>query len=345
MQDCGVLVNFDLHWNPVRMIQRNGRINRLGSEHEQVFIYNMHPETNLETYLRLVQRLEQKIDRIKYTIGTDQSVLGEEARPIEYLDQIEAQNQPVSLADIYDPDKAEEAYKQAMGDNEQFLSADEYISDLRIFLEEADEETQARVRNIPVGKWGYMPAKALDVDRPAVMSLTCTQGVILETGNQFVNHVFVKIIPGDGLLVEIMETMEALRYLRTDSSDNKPQIDRIDYDRPEVRDYALLISEQDAIKKNGDFKPTKLQKQVLSKLYDMAPELQIADKLKLIATKQDAAMIKDLFTVAAAELKQRGEFSSNILKGFEDAINRLDAYDKHSKQVTQAKGVLFYARQ
>ena len=327
------------------MIQRNGRINRLGSEHEQVFIYNMHPETNLETYLKLVQRLEQKIDRIKHTIGTDQSVLGEEARPIDYLDQIEAQNQPVSLVDIYDPDKAEEAYKQAMEDNEQFLSADEYISDLRIFLEEADEETQTRVRNIPVGKWGYMPAKMLDVNRPAVMSLTCTQGIILETGNQFASHVFVKIIPGDGLLVEIMETIEALRYLRTDSSDNKPQVDKIDYDRSEMRDYALLISEQDAIKKNGDFKPTKLQKQVLSKLYEVAPDLQIADKLKLIATKQDAAMIKDLFTAAAAELKQRGEFSPNILKGFEDAINRLDVYDKQSKQVTQAKGVLFYARQ
>jgi hypothetical protein len=89
LQDCGTLINFDLHWNPVRMIQRNGRINRLGSEHPNVYIYNMHPETNLESYLKLVSRLEQKIDRIKFTVGTDQSVLGETENPIEYIDEIE----------------------------------------------------------------------------------------------------------------------------------------------------------------------------------------------------------------------------------------------------------------
>jgi len=41
LQDAGILINYDLHWNPVRMIQRNGRVNRLGSEFEEVYIYNM----------------------------------------------------------------------------------------------------------------------------------------------------------------------------------------------------------------------------------------------------------------------------------------------------------------
>ena len=75
LQDSGLLVNYDLHWNPVRMIQRNGRINRLGSQHEEVTIVNMYPTDDLEIYLKLVSTLEKKINRIKNSVGTDQSIL------------------------------------------------------------------------------------------------------------------------------------------------------------------------------------------------------------------------------------------------------------------------------
>ncbi len=50
-----------LHWNPVRMIQRNGRINRLGSTYDEVLIANARPNDDLETYLKLVRRLERKL--------------------------------------------------------------------------------------------------------------------------------------------------------------------------------------------------------------------------------------------------------------------------------------------
>jgi tetratricopeptide (TPR) repeat protein len=65
LQDAGILINYDLHWNPVRMIQRNGRINRLGSSFEKVLISNMKPSKDLELYLKLVTRLEYKINTIK----------------------------------------------------------------------------------------------------------------------------------------------------------------------------------------------------------------------------------------------------------------------------------------
>ena len=48
LQDAAILVNYDLHWNPVRMIQRNGRINRLGSSFSEVLISNMTPEDHIE---------------------------------------------------------------------------------------------------------------------------------------------------------------------------------------------------------------------------------------------------------------------------------------------------------
>ena len=89
LQDAGILVNYDLHWNPVRMIQRNGRINRLGSTYDEVLIANARPSDDLEAYLKLVRRLERKIDTINSTVGNDQSILGEEANPIEFNDMLD----------------------------------------------------------------------------------------------------------------------------------------------------------------------------------------------------------------------------------------------------------------
>ena len=78
LQDAQYLVNYDLHWNPVRMIQRAGRIDRLFSPHEDVFFYNIMPERELESLLKLVSRLTQKVASIEEMIGLDASVLGEQ---------------------------------------------------------------------------------------------------------------------------------------------------------------------------------------------------------------------------------------------------------------------------
>jgi superfamily II DNA or RNA helicase len=77
LQDAGLLMNADLHWNPVRMIQRAGRIDRLGSNFEQLEIHNVFPEAGLERLLGLVGRLRQRISDIDRTVGLDASVLGE----------------------------------------------------------------------------------------------------------------------------------------------------------------------------------------------------------------------------------------------------------------------------
>jgi hypothetical protein len=84
LQDCGVLINYDLHWNPTRMIQRAGRIDRLGSLFENLSIYNMFPERALEELLGLVRSLTAKIDVINQTGFLDASVLGEVVTPRDF---------------------------------------------------------------------------------------------------------------------------------------------------------------------------------------------------------------------------------------------------------------------
>jgi superfamily II DNA or RNA helicase len=81
LQDCGVIINYDLTWNPIRLVQRNGRIDRIGSPHDAIGIYNMFPEDALEALLHLVERLTSRISTIDDLGLLDSSVLGEVVHP------------------------------------------------------------------------------------------------------------------------------------------------------------------------------------------------------------------------------------------------------------------------
>ena len=102
LQDAGVLVNYDLHWNPVRMIQRAGRIDRLGTDFDELFIYNCFPEEGLETLLGLVARLQQRIAMIDREVGLDASVLGEtiSERSLEELRRLKEADTDAEKAEI-----------------------------------------------------------------------------------------------------------------------------------------------------------------------------------------------------------------------------------------------------
>jgi SAM-dependent methyltransferase len=81
LQDCAHLVNYDLHWNPVRMVQRAGRIDRIGAKFPVLFIHNVFPDEGLEKLLRLVERLMTRINQIDQAGLLDASVLGETVHP------------------------------------------------------------------------------------------------------------------------------------------------------------------------------------------------------------------------------------------------------------------------
>jgi len=81
LQDCGIIINYDLTWNPIRLVQRNGRIDRIGSPHAEIAILNMFPEKELEDLLRLVERLSTRLSTIDDLGLLDASVLGEVVHP------------------------------------------------------------------------------------------------------------------------------------------------------------------------------------------------------------------------------------------------------------------------
>src|SRR4030042_3874815 len=75
LQDVDKIVNYDLHWNPVRLIQRFGRIDRIGSEFDVIYGFNFLPEIGIEKNLGLKEKLNNRIQEIHDTIGEDSAIL------------------------------------------------------------------------------------------------------------------------------------------------------------------------------------------------------------------------------------------------------------------------------
>lgn len=75
LQDADTLINYDLHWNPLRLIQRAGRIDRLGSEHEEIHIASFLPQRELESDLQLEAVLRRRIKDFIEVFGEDSNVL------------------------------------------------------------------------------------------------------------------------------------------------------------------------------------------------------------------------------------------------------------------------------
>jgi len=140
LQDAGVLVNYDLHWNPVRMIQRAGRIDRLGTDYDELFIYNCFPEQGLENLLNLVRRLQDRIATIDREVGLDSSVLGETIsdKSLEELYRLK----------MADTDAEKQAILEELEQAADLVSLDEMRLPLLEFLQQASKEL---IEDIPFG--------------------------------------------------------------------------------------------------------------------------------------------------------------------------------------------------
>ena len=91
LQDCSIIINYDIHWNPVRLIQRVGRVDRIGSENNEIDIFNFFPEAELEENLKIGERVSKRIQEIHNFFGEDG----------KYLDDREILNEKDMYA-IYD---------------------------------------------------------------------------------------------------------------------------------------------------------------------------------------------------------------------------------------------------
>ena len=112
LQDCDYLVNYDIHWNPVRIIQRFGRIDRIGSKNTQIQLVNFWPDLTLDDYINLKSRVETRMKiSVMTATGDDDPINLEEKGDLEYRKEqlkrlqdevvdIEDMNTGISIMDL-----------------------------------------------------------------------------------------------------------------------------------------------------------------------------------------------------------------------------------------------------
>ena len=138
LQDCDKIINYDLHWNPVKLIQRFGRIDRIGSTHDEIFGFNFLPETDLDRNLNLQEVVHNRIQDIHDTIGEDS----------EILDDSEQINEDEMYA-IYERDVKQLAFFEESLEKES-ISFNEAEEELRK-LKESDPDKFEEIRSLRDG--------------------------------------------------------------------------------------------------------------------------------------------------------------------------------------------------
>ena len=102
LQDCDYLINYDIHWNPVRIIQRFGRIDRIGSPNEKIQLVNYWPDISLDDYINLKERVENRMVIADVTATGDDNPLTAKANDVSYRrDQLQRlQDEVIELEDV-----------------------------------------------------------------------------------------------------------------------------------------------------------------------------------------------------------------------------------------------------
>lgn len=344
LQDAGMLVNYDLHWNPVRMIQRNGRINRLGSIYDEVLIANARPSDDLETYLKLVRRLERKIDTINSTIGNDQSILGEEANPVEFNDML----------DYFNPNskKASAAASKLESQGDPLDWTDDYSLELRAFLESHKYDGEVdRVKAIPKGKWNYLPKNmGAIVDPTEILGLYTANGKVTGTGEKIIDVGFIKIAsssqnlgPFVSLNADYIEEQQALKIIKTRSDDNEVSADTIKVNREKyiTRGKTEIQARFDSNKAVFEPKPAQIKALTIVGTYFTMDVLGVVKNG--IKRSNEKREFEHLVRKLNKEVKESGTPFSTTVRKFEVFINKLLEKEKQEQRLDKIEGVLFYA--
>lgn len=139
LQQAARIINYDLPWNPMRLVQRHGRIDRIGSPHREVFITCVFPDRQLEALLALEDRIRRKLAQAAASVGLDSEILpGVETMDRNFTDDVE-QIRRIRAGDA--------TLFELAGEDPRAHSGEEYRQELRKALQERERE----LRQLP---WG-----------------------------------------------------------------------------------------------------------------------------------------------------------------------------------------------
>lgn len=169
LQDCDYLINYDIHWNPVRIIQRFGRIDRIGSRNDVIQLVNFWPTADLNKYLNLKTRVEARMALVDLTATGEDNVLNPaeiENNEIKYRnEQLKALKEVViDIEDTGAPNLTD-------------FSLEDFRSELMTFIKENERE----LKTTPCGIYAVVPTPNND-KTPRAAEYTDIQKKVITPG-------------------------------------------------------------------------------------------------------------------------------------------------------------------
>ena len=164
LQQARHIVNYDLPWNPMRLVQRHGRIDRLGSNHAEVFIHCVFPDEQLDELLGLEDRIRAKLRQAANSLGTPTVLPGEKGGPGYVTD---------TRGEIERLRRSDPTLFETGGTKRSALSGEEFRRDL---WEAMQDPTLAElIKDLPWGSGSGMVSAAESVDPGSVAFVFCAR--------------------------------------------------------------------------------------------------------------------------------------------------------------------------
>jgi SNF2 family DNA or RNA helicase len=149
LQDCDYLINYDIHWNPVRIIQRFGRIDRIGSLNEEIQLVNFWPTPDLNKYINLKNRVEARMALVDIAATAEDNIL--QAEDLQELIQEDMRYRDKQLLRLKDEVLDLEDFGESVALNE--FTLDDFRMELAAYLE-ANKE---KLEQAPFGLYAVTP--------------------------------------------------------------------------------------------------------------------------------------------------------------------------------------------
>ena len=167
LQDCDLVINYDIHWNPVRLVQRFGRIDRIGSRNSKVGMINFWPTRELDEYLNLQNRVEARMALMDATATGDEPAITE--NEIREDAQTETSFRDAQIRRLYDSTLDLDDLDDGVTLSD--FSLDDFLAQLMNYL----EQNRAKLEGIPLGV--YAVADCVQA-QPSIFSGAVAPGVI-----------------------------------------------------------------------------------------------------------------------------------------------------------------------
>ena len=214
LQDCDFLVNFDIHWNPVRVIQRFGRIDRIGSPNTQIQLVNYWPDISLDQYINLKERVENRMVITDITATGDDNVLSAKSTDIAYRkDQLKRlQEEVIELEDV------------KTGVSITDLGLNDFRMDLLNYVKEHGE-----LSNMPNGLHAVVPAQHERGLQPGVIfALKNIHDTVNVNQQNRLHPYYLTYISNEGeVIVDQTEVKRLLDLIRSSCKGQSTPIDQV----------------------------------------------------------------------------------------------------------------------